>query len=89
MIFDSISDDYERMEMRIETITKMYDVAKLQILKCNLLIQTQEKYIQLLGEELDELCVLASVHGWKSKRVQQGQELRIRINELTVKSEDQ
>jgi hypothetical protein len=47
------------------------------------LIKAQEEYINLLVEELNEVTGIASVHGWKSSRVDQGAALRHRISYLT------
>jgi len=41
-----------------------------------------KEYIKLLGEELDELAVLAHTHGWRSTRGEQGLRLRNEIDEL-------
>ena len=49
------------------------------------LIKALEEYISFLGEELDELAVLASIHGWKSKRHVEGVRRRQHINELKSK----
>ena len=46
------------------------------------LIETLKEYIVLLTEELDELAIFADVHGWKSKRIEKGNELREKIKQL-------
>ena len=46
------------------------------------LLEAQEEYIKLLTEELGELSIMASVHGWKSSRYEQGQALRDKIDML-------
>jgi hypothetical protein len=46
------------------------------------LVQKQDKYISLLGEELDELASLATIHGWRSSRVSEGEKLRLEIESL-------
>ena len=46
------------------------------------IISTQDDYVKLLIEELDELAVFASVHGWKSTRYEQGKKLREKIIQL-------
>jgi len=38
-----------------------------------------EKYMKLLGAELDEIAPLASAHGWKSSRYEEGKQCRARI----------
>lgn len=40
------------------------------------IIEKQEEYIELLGEELDDVVQLASLHGWKSSRYEEGKKLR-------------
>lgn len=45
------------------------------------LISLYEQYIELVGEELSELAVMASVRGWKSSRVKQGEDLREKIRQ--------
>ena len=39
-------------------------------------LELYKEYIELLGAELDEVCMIATVHGWKSKRWEQGKESR-------------
>lgn len=46
------------------------------------LIQVYKEYIQLLGDELNELAILASNRGWKSNRFEAGKKLRDKIKEL-------
>jgi hypothetical protein len=46
------------------------------------LIEVYEKYINLLNEELNELVSVAYIHGWKSKRVEEGQRLRDEIDKV-------
>lgn len=48
----------------------------------NRLMEAYKDYIELLENELDEVCPVAAVHGWKSDRVEKGYELRARIKEL-------
>ena len=43
------------------------------------LIEAQDEYIKLLGNEIDDLIGIAHVHGWKSQRVEQGEVLRKRL----------
>jgi hypothetical protein len=49
------------------------------------IIEIQDEYIHLLGEELNELVVLAHIHGWESKRYEDGKKLREEI--LRLKNE--
>ena len=46
------------------------------------LVLTIEKYNQLLVDECSELAGMAAVHGWKSKRVEEGAAFREKIAEL-------
>ena len=46
------------------------------------LVLTIEKYNQLLADECSELAGMAAVHGWKSKRVEEGAAFREKIAEL-------
>lgn len=46
------------------------------------LIEKLEEYIELLGDELNSTSVLAWLHGWRSKRVEQGEKLREEIEQL-------
>ena len=50
------------------------------------LIKKQDEYIKLLCDELDEIASIASVHHWKSGRVEQGEKLRQEIKELKQKT---
>lgn len=44
--------------------------------------QALDEYMKLLGEELNETSIIAHNHGWRSKRVEQGELLRKKIAEL-------
>lgn len=46
------------------------------------MVKAYDEYISLLGEELDELALIAYAHGWKSKRAEQGIKLRTKIETL-------
>jgi len=46
------------------------------------LIKALDEYIELLGDELNELAGLAHVHGWRSGRAEQGKDLRKKIKNL-------
>ncbi len=48
------------------------------------LIKTQQEYIDLLIAEINDLCGMASVHGWRSTRVDEGKRLREKI--ITLKN---
>ena len=38
-----------------------------------------ESYIDFIGLELDELAILANTHGWKSSRVKEGEDRRVKL----------
>lgn len=40
------------------------------------LLESYQNYIKLMGEELDDLMVMASIHGWESSRVKEGKTMR-------------
>lgn len=40
------------------------------------MIDKQKEYINLLGQELKEACIIAAIHGWRSDRVEKGEDLR-------------
>lgn len=46
------------------------------------LVKLLDEYIALLVEELNELVPLASIHGWKSTKVKQGEAMRKKIKAL-------
>ncbi len=46
------------------------------------LIKALKEYNKLLSDELDDSASMAFVHGWRSKRVEKGNELRERISKL-------
>ena len=46
------------------------------------LIWHYETYIELLLEELNETVMIADIHGWKSTRVEAGEQFRKRIKKL-------
>lgn len=48
-------------------------------------IEVLEQYNSLLGEELKETVTIASVHGWKSSRYEQGVKLIKEMSELSIK----
>jgi hypothetical protein len=46
------------------------------------LVEALDKYIELLVEELNETVSMATTHGWKSSRAEEGERQRNRIAEL-------
>lgn len=53
----------------------------------NELIKAYEDYIKLLVDEIDELSVIATFHGWKTTRYEKGIELRNKIINLKKEGE--
>lgn len=51
----------------------------------NKLIEAYDKYVQLLSDELGYLIPLAAVHGWTSKRYEQGIKCREEISLLKLR----
>lgn len=49
------------------------------------LIRTYDEYVNLIGEECDELATSAINRGWRSTRVEEGKRLRDKITELKSK----
>jgi hypothetical protein len=49
------------------------------------LIVVMHEYITLLGKELDDCAVMLSIHGWQSKRIQEGIDTRNKILEIKNK----
>lgn len=65
--------------------SKARDVAeqlKEQIVIKDQLLIAYNEYIDLLSEELNDTAQMAAVHGWKSHRVERGEKIREKINEL-------
>ena len=50
------------------------------------LLALTEEFLALLGDELHETAVIATLHGWKSRRYEQGKILREKIKQLKEKS---
>jgi len=46
------------------------------------LVAALDQYIEVLGKELAMVATLASVHGWRSTRVQQGIDMRKQLAKL-------
>lgn len=53
------------------------------------LVELQENYIKLLGEELDETIGLAYAHGWRSNRYEAGKRIREEIAAITQPSRNE
>lgn len=48
------------------------------------LLDLQSEYIKLLGDELEEVVPIASIHGWKSSRYEAGLKLREEIKQVNL-----
>ncbi len=46
------------------------------------IVEVLNEYIKLLGEELNDTAQIAAAHGWKSNRIEQGNKLRTKLNDL-------
>jgi len=71
-----IEDIEEKAEEISSHIVKVIEPLLSKIKELESLIIHQTDYIKLLTDELDEVCVLASTHGWKSTRYEEGKRLR-------------
>ena len=47
------------------------------------LIEAHETYEKLLGDEINDICGIALVHGWQSKRFEAGEKCRAEIKAAT------
>ena len=50
------------------------------------LLALTEEFLAILGDELHETAMIATLHGWKSRRYEQGKILREKIKQLKEKS---
>lgn len=73
-------DEYNNNETSKEKHSEVLNIA--DVMRSLPLVEALEQYIGVLGEELDELASMATTHGWKSSRVEIGEQLRNRIAEL-------
>ena len=46
------------------------------------MVEKQKEYIKILKQELDETAMIATVHGWKSRLVEDGKKLRIEMEAI-------
>ena len=46
------------------------------------MIEKQQEYIQLLTDELSDVVGMASIHGFRSNRVEQGEKLREELSNI-------
>ena len=71
----------EQVEILNETVQLLKQSQDLD----NDYIEILEQYNSLLGEELRETITIASIHGWKSSRYEQGKLLRDKMETLSIK----
>lgn len=58
-------------------VTHAHDVIELYL--------AQDSYLELLGEEINDLIGIAYIHGWRSTRHELGVKMRERIEEAKKK----
>jgi len=75
----------EKEYLQILINLALSEVGELDIPVPSELIKTLQEYIVLLGKELDEVVPMASVHGWKSSRFEEGKKMREKIDNLITK----
>lgn len=68
--------------MSNEHVNEMQATAKPNVSGELQLIEALEQYIDVLVQELNEVVVMAAVHGWRSSRFETGEQLRNKITEL-------
>jgi len=49
------------------------------------LVEAQDEYNKLISEEAQDLVVMASIHGWKSTKYEEGVKMREKITRLRNK----
>ncbi len=72
-----ILDDDENIFKTEYTYEKQ---ALTEAIRCVELLPLHEEYIELLLAELNETVSIASIHGWRSSRVEQGRAIREKID---------
>ena len=74
-----------RLRTDSETLLIIYDQLVDRYETDQELIIALKQYVELLSAELGELVTLAHNHGWKSQYIQEGIELRAKIEKLSSK----
>ncbi len=72
----------EYLSLMYETVSAWNDFSIKQQIKAEKTVEAYREYNKLLSDECGELVGTASVHGWKSTRVEQGVRLRDKIKQL-------
>lgn len=63
-------------EETVQSIESESSVKVMSMRRVQEMSNAYKDYINLLGEEIDELAKLAYIHGWESKRAKEGTKLR-------------
>jgi len=84
--FNELSKTREGQE-QLEVSAFMHYVSKCakqdeKLEQADALIKSLDEYIVLLGRELDTVIGVASIHGWRSQLVKEGEEARETIDRL-------
>ena len=72
-------DRYVSREMTIENECEMLAIDNKHLRKEN---ELRKKYIKLLIDEIEDLVEIATRHGWKSKRYEEGKKIRSQLKAL-------
>lgn len=73
----------QMMEKQDKLRLSIYKESRLSTLsEVRRIVEEYKKYVELLGEELDELVSIAAAHGWKSSRYDKGVVCRENIKRL-------
>lgn len=51
------------------------------------LVEAQDEYIKLLGEEIDSMAPIAVAHGWETTRRESGAQARVKISMARASAE--
>ncbi len=84
-ILQTLDTEEDKVSETLFTVypDEMYEICNLVNNKMKL-IAALDEYVNLLGEELNEVVPLAHVHGWKTQRFEKGKEMREKIDKLRV-----
>lgn len=74
-------------DAEMDNLKDNIELVKKEIKRLKKLLKLHQEYEELMGKELDEVCGLAYVHGWKSSRYEAGKELRAEIEALEKERE--
>lgn len=79
-----LQEDWETLTemMRISVRKTREECADICIAREKAIHDAYDEYLKLIGDELDELASIASVHGWKTTRHEAGVKARETINRL-------